>query len=44
MEKVRDDNARLMQEEERILKSLSDKQNQENEKKSTDREFRERIE
>ena len=30
MEKVRNDNARLMQEHERILKSLSDKKNQEN--------------
>ena len=33
-----------MQEQERILKSLFDKRNQENEKPSTDREFQERIE
>ena len=41
MERVRDDNARLMQEWERILKSTSDKQNQGNEKLSTDRDFQE---
>ena len=41
MERVRKDNARMMQEQERILKSLSDKQNQRVEKPSADREFQE---
>ena len=44
MERVRKENARMMQDQERILKSLSDKQNQRVEKPSADREFHERNE
>ena len=44
MERVCDDNARLMHEQERILKILSDKQNEENEKPSITKEFQERNE
>ena len=42
MERVRKENARMMQDQERILKSLSDKQNQRVEKPSADREFQDR--
>ena len=38
MERVRQENAMMMQERERILKILSDKQNQRNENPSADRE------
>ena len=41
MERVRQENARMMQEQERILKSLSDKQNHRNENPSADREHQE---
>ena len=41
MERVRRENTIMMQDQERILKSLSDKQNQRNENPSAGREFQE---